>query len=322
MMEEEKEIKKEIKKEMKKEIKKVIGKEIKKVIGKEVMGSAVVLCLIGLPASGKSNLASEIRSDAPIGDFFTDIHIIDTDSIRSASFGDEFRPENESTVIVEKYERISALIEPEHLIIVDDLHYLTSMRHTILEICNQHHANYISIYVKSSLDQCLVWNKLRGSPIPDSVIHRVAQKFDEPGKKYAWDQASLIYNPGKMEISQFLSKLYKLLEQIQISLSLKSKAKIDNDPTHVSQSGMDSLKNSIDLQSRRLIGLILSRTISISNFQRLLKILNLSSGGGVDSSNLGNLLNSHRKKFVSWLVNQTETEVTLDNFFEFLSLSL
>ncbi|MHA1619894.1 MAG: hypothetical protein ACTSVZ_11490, partial [Promethearchaeota archaeon] len=63
-------------------------------------------------------------------------------------------------------------------------------------------------------------------------------------------------------------------------------------------------------------------TISISNFQRLLKILNLSSGGGVDSSNLGNLLNSHRKKFVSWLVNQTETEVTLDNFFEFLSLSL
>ncbi len=292
--------------------------------------SAVVLCLIGLPASGKTYLATEIQKEPTFSKFFTQIDIIDPDAIRFNTFGENFQPENEALVIEEKYNKIVLTIKPGHLVIVDDLHYLTSMRHSVLEISKHHDAQYISIYVNSSVDQCLKWNKLRGSPIPDSVIQKIAQKFDAPGKKYAWDNPSLIYFPPKMEISQILSKLYRIFEQLKVSsaprASLASSASSVSSTSSVSQvlsSGVGSFKNSIDLQSRRLIGQILSQSIPESDLKRLLTILNISQNGVNYPAEFGLRLNSLRKKFVSWLlVDRKGTEVTLNNFFEFLDASL
>ncbi|MHA1673407.1 MAG: hypothetical protein ACTSYI_07245, partial [Promethearchaeota archaeon] len=97
----------------------------------------------------------------------------------------------------------------------------------------------------------------------------------------------------------------------------------DDEPSKVFPSGGGDLKNSLDMQSRKLIGQILSHSISESNFNRLLNILKISQNGVQQSTEFGFRLNSLRIKFVSWLLlDRKETEVTLDNFFVFLESML
>ncbi|MHA1673484.1 MAG: hypothetical protein ACTSYI_07640, partial [Promethearchaeota archaeon] len=85
---------------------------LKKVEKNEQLDLAVVLCLIGLPSSGKTYLATAIQKDTTFANLFTHIDIIDTDTIRINAFGENFQPENEPMVIEEKYNRIARTIKP------------------------------------------------------------------------------------------------------------------------------------------------------------------------------------------------------------------
>jgi len=95
---------------------------------------SILILLIGLPASGKSVLAKNLKNELKNKHGLNKIHIIDTDIIRFRLFGAEFCHTNEKFTIEEKKNEVFEKLSPGNITIVDDLHYLTSMRHQFYEM--------------------------------------------------------------------------------------------------------------------------------------------------------------------------------------------
>ena len=70
-----------------------------------------MLILVGIPASGKSFFAKQIKHHIESNsDEKRKIVIVDTDIIRAEMYGDFFNPDNEKKVIEEKYNKIRSLL--------------------------------------------------------------------------------------------------------------------------------------------------------------------------------------------------------------------
>ena len=133
---------------------------------------SVLILLIGLPASGKSVLAENLKNELRNKHGLNSVHIIDTDFIRISLFGADFCHTNEKFAVEEKNNEVIKKLKPGNIVIVDDLHYLTSMRHRFYELCKNNGALYIPIYLSSPISQCKKWNKLRGLPVPQNVTYK------------------------------------------------------------------------------------------------------------------------------------------------------
>ncbi len=165
---------------------------------KETEDKHFLIILVGIPASGKSVFAHQFKSyliEKGLNE--QSISIIDTDQIRTELYGEEFNPDNESTVVHEKYKIIDELaaLPNVRFIIVDDLNYLTSQRKMLHNIANQHGLIPLVIFFDCPLEIALKNNENRAEKcVPDYVIKRIYSKLDTPGKKYAWDKFNYLYD--------------------------------------------------------------------------------------------------------------------------------
>jgi tRNA uridine 5-carbamoylmethylation protein Kti12 len=162
----------------------------------------VVVLVCGLPGSGKSLLCQKIR----------DIHgrcqIIEYDAIENALLANQTQTvdasvgrsateeeTNETTLTVWRQSRSKALqqlknslIDRDHsLILLDDNFYLTSMRKQCFKVCQHFVTEYPAaavtfgtIHVQTSLEISLMRNREREAPVPDSVVIKMADRFEAP----------------------------------------------------------------------------------------------------------------------------------------------
>ena len=91
----------------------------------------VLMVFIGLPASGKSTLAHLLCEKLRSLPLFSNCLSIDPDQIRSQIMGEKYLPEHENHVQEEKFIQIKQALNPSTLVIVDDLNYYKSMRHSL-----------------------------------------------------------------------------------------------------------------------------------------------------------------------------------------------
>jgi len=152
-----------------------------------------LLALCGIPASGKSALASAIGGRLMRE---ADVVIVSTDNWRDVEYYADFRPENEKRVREKALEETERLIEEGKSVIHDDTNYYASMRHELFEIAVRNGCIFAVVYVSTPVDKALSWNRERDSHIPEQVIERINEKLDVPGSKYAWDSPVSTVNLG------------------------------------------------------------------------------------------------------------------------------
>lgn len=170
-----------------------------------------ILALCGLPASGKSTLADAIQHAL---DF--DVDIVRTDEWRDTAYYTDWKPEKENPVRQKALARVRELIAEGMSVIHDDTNYYTSMRHELFEIAVENRYGFAIVHVTTPVTVALEWNKARsGYRVPDSVIHDIFERFDNPGKRYLWDTADLEVSLEIQEISDVVPEIVEILHELE-----------------------------------------------------------------------------------------------------------
>ncbi|MFX1378832.1 MAG: AAA family ATPase [Promethearchaeota archaeon] len=169
-----------------------------------------LICLAGLPASGKTVFANKLRIS--LKKIFKDlkVEIIDPDIIRKNLTSNQFEYEKEHIVRNRNLEIIRSALEQGKIVIADDLNYYSSMRHDLKEIADALDLNFYIIHIATPIEICLKWNEKRGEPIPKEVINKIQDKFDE-FNRYNWDNPIVTYDLSQIDLDivvrDFLAKL-------------------------------------------------------------------------------------------------------------------
>lgn len=157
-----------------------------------------LICLVGLPASGKSTLAFKLKEFIEQNVDKFKVKIIDPDKIRDEIAPDKFNPKKEQLVRKRYLEQIEKALKEGYGVISDDLNYYTSMRHDLKLIADGLNLNFFIVHVSTPLEICLEWNIQRGKPIPSSVIKKIHRKFDG-FDKYRWDYPTARINLSEVK---------------------------------------------------------------------------------------------------------------------------
>ncbi len=147
----------------------------------------MLIIFTGIPASGKSSLARELKRRLELEN--ESIEIVDSDEIRRKTYHTNFDPSLESFIREESLFKINNHLKAGKHVISDDINYYQSMRHELKEIARDNKDIFQIIYFDIPLKTALKRNEERGEPIPQEVIYKIHDKFDIPGKKYNWDEA-------------------------------------------------------------------------------------------------------------------------------------
>lgn len=170
-----------------------------------VVNKNFLVCLTGLPASGKTTFAIILKQKIEEAFDTYAVKIIDPDIIRQSITPDKFEYKFEPEVRKKNLMEIEKELYNGSIVISDDLNYYTSMRHDLKKLADNFKIYFFIIKISTPVKICLKWNKLRGKPIPNKIIKDINKKFDDFGK-YNWDNPEEIYD---------LSQIYDLNKEIE-----------------------------------------------------------------------------------------------------------
>ncbi|MFX0057082.1 MAG: AAA family ATPase [Candidatus Hodarchaeota archaeon] len=260
-----------------------------------------LIILIGLPASGKSTFASEIKMVLEKSNPDFKVMIIDPDKIRNKISPKKFDYKKEHIVREKNLREIKSGLKKGFIVISDDLNYFSSMRHDLKKIAENLNKNYFLIHISTPIEQCIKWNNERGNPIPNQIIYKIKEKFDEFGG-YAWDFPIKIYDLSQnLKMDSIVEDLLKHIEnEPSINLSefekLKKKDKI-NIKYH----------QNLDRETRKVVGTLLNN----SNYSNL-KTEILKKRKLFVKNNLNAFLQKSEisKKFIAFLEKQLKIDIS------------
>ncbi|MFW9929830.1 MAG: AAA family ATPase [Candidatus Thorarchaeota archaeon] len=204
----------------------------------------IILC--GLPASGKSTFARNLKSYLSKMNSNQDVIIIDPDKIRNELYSGTFDPRKENLVKKKNLTKIQKALKKGYIVISDDLNYYTSMRHDLKEVAERLKVPFYIIYISTPVEQCIIWNDARGKLVPNSVINNVYEKFDY-FNTYSWDKPFRTFNLS--ENNNLENKIKQLLKEIEQNINLK----IEQSVVNKSQKFKDPYKESLDHITRKIV---------------------------------------------------------------------
>jgi O-phosphoseryl-tRNA(Sec) kinase len=169
-----------------------------------------LLALCGLPASGKSALADSISASLNHS-----VDVVRTDEWRNADYYTDWQPEKEGDVRKAALERVEHLMGQGRSVIHDDTNYYQSMRHELFEIAVGLSCVFAVVHVNTPLETSIYWNKQRdNSRIGEDVIRKIADRFDEPGGRYLWDQPIALVNMATDNRDESTRLIIGILEEL------------------------------------------------------------------------------------------------------------
>ncbi|MBN1802775.1 MAG: AAA family ATPase [Candidatus Lokiarchaeota archaeon] len=170
-----------------------------------------LVILSGLPASGKSTIALNLRLAFEGAFLDREVKIVDIDKIRTQITGNHFDPEKEKVVREESLNKVFSLLKNGNIVISDDLNYYSSMRHDLKAIVDKLNLPAFTIHVATTLETCLEWNEKRDYKIPSDLITSISEKFDA-FDKYAWDDPLATIDPSKIkDMKPWIQKVIDLI---------------------------------------------------------------------------------------------------------------
>lgn len=182
-----------------------------------VVNKIFIVCLTGLPASGKTTFANILKTTIKKKFNTEKAIIVDPDVIRQLLTPSKFDYKSEPEVRKKNLTEIREKLREGNIVISDDLNYYTSMRHDLKELSEDFKICFFIIHISTPVYICLKWNKMRGKPIPNKIIRKINRKFDNFGK-YNWDNPEANYDMSQIQdlnkkvedlVEQFLAKVSK-----------------------------------------------------------------------------------------------------------------
>ncbi|MFW9820552.1 MAG: AAA family ATPase [Candidatus Thorarchaeota archaeon] len=171
-----------------------------------------LICLVGLPASGKSTFANLLETALKKKYSFFEVKVIDPDLIRHDLTSNKFEYTKEYLVRNKNLEIIRRELKQGHIVISDDLNYYVSMRHDLKEITDDLNLDLFIVHITTPIECCIKWNEKRGKPIPNEVIQKIKDKFDM-FNKYKWDDPIASYNLAEIsDLSNVIKDFLVILE--------------------------------------------------------------------------------------------------------------
>jgi O-phosphoseryl-tRNA(Sec) kinase len=196
-----------------------------------------ILALCGLPASGKSVLADAIQKAL---DF--EVEIVRTDDWRDDAYYTDWKPEKEKPVREAALAKVKKLVTEGKCVIHDDTNYYTSMRHELFKIAIENKLGFAIIHVTTPVTTALQWNRKRSDTvIPNSVIEDIFERFDNPGRRYLWDNSDLEVDMETQEVSTVIPDVIEILEGLEPALDPK--------PSSITSSEF----NKVDTETRQIV---------------------------------------------------------------------
>jgi len=240
-----------------------------------------LICLAGLPASGKSTFARILKKNLSEIIKNHEIIIVDPDLIRKSLTNNEFDPAKEKIVREKNLTKISDALREGKIVISDDLNYYTSMRHDLKSITDNLDLNFFMIHVATPVKICLKWNEKRGRTIPDEIIESISEKFDY-FDKYQWDRPFFEFDPSRnpdldMHAKDVVSKIESALLLPRLTIQEKIFQKMNS----------NSYKERLEKITRHTVGELLKNTKNLLLKREILEL---------------------RKKFAKLYLNNTLTE--------------
>ncbi|XP_030373655.1 L-seryl-tRNA(Sec) kinase [Scaptodrosophila lebanonensis] len=167
-----------------------------------------VICLIGLPAAGKTTLSYWLlqQQDAALKDYNI-LHLCYDDYHGEGAYKEQRLHilqllEQLITTIKSKgkqsfefpmrIRRRVSLNSSNYVIICDDNNYYRSMRYKLYQLCCFQDCNFAQIYISASLASCLERNAKRKDDVPVSVLQQMDKRLEPPRPIVnAWERNSL-----------------------------------------------------------------------------------------------------------------------------------
>lgn len=138
--------------------------------------------LVGLPGSGKSNIARKMKEENP------KIQILSSDELRKELWGNENTQGDNSVLFKELHNRIKFCLENGVDCIYDATNISSKRRVAFLnELKRFNDLNKTCIFVLTSIEKCLKNNKNRERKVPEEVIKGMYLRFDVPQYREGWD---------------------------------------------------------------------------------------------------------------------------------------
>lgn len=225
-----------------------------------------ILCLIGLPASGKTHLASLIAKNK-LG--FTDIlHVCYDDLIKWDSEKIVWKEERNNVLSCVENAIINFLNNQitihRLLIILDDNMFYHSMRYVFYKLAQKHKVKFCQVYVNTSLITCLKRNYNRAQPLPINHILNINEKMEVPVYYNSWEKNTLTVS-GEENIEQYLDAIKILLD----STVMPVEQEINKEPSIIN----NNHKHIADLALRRIVSSIAHETKDKCNMaEKMLKL--------------------------------------------------
>lgn len=240
-----------------------------------------VICLAGLPASGKSTFASKLKKTLESKFNRLGVKIIDPDIIRqdisSGNFDYRLEPKVREYYLTETRKEL----QQGMIVISDNLNYYSSMRHDLKKLAENFELKFFIIHISTPYNVCLQWNIKRGKPIPNKVIKEVNKKFDY-FNKYSWDRPLAEFDLSQIQnLDEEIENLVNIIGQkIELSSITRENAQESEETFNIENENLDQLTRVLVgklLQDKEFLSLRESILKSRKLFVRLHKNSNLSS---------------------------------------------
>lgn len=202
-----------------------------------------LIILVGLPASGKTTFAFELKKE--LEELFKKfiVKVVDPDKIRDLISPDEFEYNKEQIVRKRNLDAIKKALEEDFIVISDDLNYYISMRHDLKKIADDLGLQSFVIYISTPLKTCLKWNKNRGTTIPNEVLININKKLDS-FNRYSWDFPIATYNLYQVrDLSESIKNACNLINS-RLNIGIE-KAEYKKQPSNKNNEKLDKITREI-----------------------------------------------------------------------------
>ena len=149
----------------------------------------VLVCMVGLPASGKSTIAYNLAME-------NNYIVFSSDALREELYLDINDQTHNHELFVELHKRIKTALKEGNNVIYDACNLSSKRRVAFLQELNRIPCRKECIIAATPYEQCLRNNANRDRHVPDYVIERMYKSFDTPYYYEGFDRISIEYWNG------------------------------------------------------------------------------------------------------------------------------
>lgn len=158
--------------------------------------------MVGLPGSGKSTKAEQIKNEFGA-------QVFSSDALRKERFGDEKVQKDANGIFKELFNRCAASLNSGHTTILDATNLSYKKRMEFLRELDKKVSlafSKICILMATPYEICCERNRSRERVVPDEAMKRMYCSFYTPAYFEGWDDIEVVYPEEKEEVDRLADK--------------------------------------------------------------------------------------------------------------------